>query len=424
MCGFIVLTSSSLLEDRFVRRRGPDMSRAVTRENLTFHHYLLHITGDITPQPFEQDDVVCLFNGEIYNHAFLRSDGDVLLPLYQRFGTDFAKHLDGEFAIAIYDFRRRLAIFATDPFGTKPLFVRGIECSSYRSAVSGDRVPPNTTLVKRWNGATETRFENFAFDFSNQTKSSYDDWLVAFTRAVQKRGKPGCFVGLSSGYDSGAIACELSKLGVDFHAYSVRAAERPDILDARLKRVRGTLLQMSEADYRQQHGFLRQWCEPANYRMEAGMDVLFDDLLDDAGAVGASFVFDQARAGGRKVHLSGQGADEITSDYALRPRVSSLHGKFPEPLSPWRNFQGGCQRAYLTKEEHVAGAHGIETRYPFLDTMLVQEFLWLSAELKNRHYKAPIREYLIRNEFPFAEGAKVGFAAHLNLEPPHEPLPA
>jgi hypothetical protein len=72
-------------------------------------------------------------------------------------------------------------------------------------------------------------------------------------------------------------------------------------------------------------------------------------------------------------------------------------------------------RAYLTKEEYVAGAHGIETRYPLLDKALVQEFLWLSPHLKNRRHKAPIVEYLERNRFPFHEGLKVGFCAHLNL---------
>ena len=39
---------------------------------------------------------------------------------------------------------------------------------------------------------------------------------------------------------------------------------------------------------------------------------------------------------------------------------------------------------------------------------VVQEFLWLKPELKNKNYKAPIHEYLKRNNFPFAEGVKIG----------------
>ena len=78
-------------------------------------------------------------------------------------------------------------------------------------------------------------------------------------------------------------------------------------------------------------------------------------------------------------------------------------------LKPWRNFYGNYQRAYLTKEEHVAGAFGIETRYPFLDRDVVQEFLWLSPEAKNRRYKAPLHAYLERYGYPFEAGKKTGF---------------
>lgn len=97
------------------------------------------------------------------------------------------------------------------------------------------------------------------------------------------------------------------------------------------------------------------------------------------------------------------------SDYSQWPRATQLKGVFPEKLEVWRNFYGNYQRAYLTKEEYVAGAFGIETRYPFLDRDVVQEFLWLTPELKNRNYKAPLYEYLARNDYPFDVGKKTGF---------------
>ena len=79
----------------------------------------------------------------------------------------------------------------------------------------------------------------------------------------------------------------------------------------------------------------------------------------------------------------------------------------------WKNFNYSCQESYLIKEEYAGGAFGIESRYPYLDASVVQEFLWLSAEAKNRHYKAPLREYLIRHDFPFEENAKRGFKVDL-----------
>ena len=65
--------------------------------------------------------------------------------------------------------------------------------------------------------------------------------------------------------------------------------------------------------------------------------------------------------------------------------------------------------SYMMKEEYVGGAYGIETRYPFLDKKVVQEFLNLDKSIKNGHYKSVIYEYLTQNNVPFAHCAKTGF---------------
>ena len=61
------------------------------------------------------------------------------------------------------------------------------------------------------------------------------------------------------------------------------------------------------------------------------------------------------------------------------------------------------------KEEVVSGTHGVEGRYPFLDKNVVQEFLWLTPELKNKNYKSVIYNYLKKENYPFEENKKVGF---------------
>jgi hypothetical protein len=48
-------------------------------------------------------------------------------------------------------------------------------------------------------------------------------------------------------------------------------------------------------------------------------------------------------------------------------------------------------------------------RYPFLDKDVVQEFLWLHEDLKNKEYKAPIHHYFKQINFPFEEKIKRGF---------------
>lgn len=131
-------------------------------------------------------------------------------------------------------------------------------------------------------------------------------------------------------------------------------------------------------------------------------------LKEDSASFGLSKICRLAHEEGRKVYLSGQGADEIISDYALFPYQSTFKGKFPEKLYLWDNFYESAQYSYLGKEEYVAGSHSIEARYPFLDKQVVQEFLWLTPNLKNKHYKAPIHYYLETNNFPFAIGEKIG----------------
>src|SRR6185369_10797237 len=222
MCGFLVYSAAG--DNRRIRRRGPDATCGLTAGGMTFVHNLLSTTGACLPQPFVEDDIVCVYNGQIYNQPFTRSDGEVLIPLYKKHGVSFARQLDGEFAIALYDFRKRIAVFATDPFKSKPLFINGIECASYRSGVGGETATPNTILVKTLDGLVVDRLTVRDWDL-RQSKTTYDDWITAFEQAVAKRARHGCFLGLSSGYDSGGIACALLAQGIDFKAFIFEGEE-------------------------------------------------------------------------------------------------------------------------------------------------------------------------------------------------------
>jgi asparagine synthetase B (glutamine-hydrolysing) len=125
--------------------------------------------------------------------------------------------------------------------------------------------------------------------------------------------------------------------------------------------------------------------------------------------MGVAFMFDTAKKEGKSICISGQGGDELYSDYALFPKQSTFKGTYPDELYEWPNFREGMQREYLNELEEIAELYGIEVRYPMLDIDLVQEFLWLKPELKNKNYKAPIFQYLTLNKVPFDEGIKRGF---------------
>jgi asparagine synthase (glutamine-hydrolysing) len=95
---------------------------------------------DLTPaghQPMSDvgGELWVVFNGEIYNFADLRielaamghpfrseSDTEVILAAYREWGTDCLSRLNGMFAFAIHDARRRQIFMARDRAGEKPLF--------------------------------------------------------------------------------------------------------------------------------------------------------------------------------------------------------------------------------------------------------------------------------------------------------------
>ena len=262
-----------------------------------------------------------------------------------------------------------------------------------------------------------------------QFKDSTQDWQTAFRKAVWKRvaasNRP-TFVGLSSGYDSGAlhVALEAEAAPHSVNYFTVAAEELPDLIGRRLSHNRSMsrafLLSLSLQDFQTERDWLNLASEPFKYGKSnwAGGSV-----QEDGAATGLSAIFRRCRESGILVYVSGAGADEIISDYGFQgvkffPH-SAFGGLFPKDLSsifPWPSVFLGTQRDYLMKEEVVAGSHGIEARYPFLDKQAVQEFLWLSHTAKNQLYKRPVHEFLAAVGYPFDVGNKDGFAAGRNLK--------
>lgn len=435
MCGLIV--TNRQVDDwkaanYFCKRRGPDLTTIETVEGITFVHHQLHITGKVHKQPFFKDGYGWVFNGEIYNYRDLGSydtDGDCIIDAYK---NDQMTDLDSEHAIVIADFEGARVTAFTDVFNTKPLWYghdgREFCIASYKSSVKALGFRPKRLrrrMVWRFylnSGNAESYGSRYEFDIE-QKKDTYDDWITAFESAIRKRitgvGRY-MFMGLSSGYDSGGIACEMAKQNAWFEAYTVMATETQEIVKARHEKLEnGVILQPRVEDYKRVREYIRKNCEGFKYKDRFNKY----DIKKDKASVGLGMICELAQAKDQRVYFSGQGSDEIMSDYGFNGRRMMSHsefgGKFPKSLKgffPWHSFFDGTQIKYLNKEEYVAGCYGIETRYPYLDRALAQEFLWLTPELKNRHYKAPLHEYLKRNDYPFEEGVKKGFRAKDNLK--------
>ena len=463
MCG-ILLTNKIINNVDYViehlKKRGPDITTIKNINKYTFIHTLLSMTGPITPQPFINNNIIAIFNGEIYNFEEFgnyKSDGECLIPLYEKYGNEFISKLDGEYAIILMDLNNNKLIVSTDIFGTRPLWMGFDEndfgISTYKSCLDRLNLTNNFQIL-----ANKTYIFNLeqlkvieektvhTFDLT-QYKTNFDDWNIAFENSIKKRtkyAKCGIFIGMSGGYDSGAIACELNKQNVKFKAYSISNVEDKNIMKQRAEIIKDTnIFDINRDEFMQAREYLKNNSDEYSLNIDNGelnnyynlinkpnynkneaeqiLDVVKfrksgQILTDDNGAIGCSYICSLAIKKNQKIYLSGSGADEIFSDYGFNKvkfyNHSSIGGYFPEDLNtvfPWKNFYGNTQRAYLMKEEYVAGSYGIEGRYPFLDKYVVQEFLWLMNELKNKNYKSPLDNYLTINNFPFEKNQKTGF---------------
>ncbi len=150
MCGFagIVHTSASsnyLISETIleamadtINHRGPDQSGIYIGDNIGLSHRRLSIidlNSGNQPMHSPSGDISIVFNGEIFNYIELRenlskkghhfvtqSDTEVIIHLYQEYGLDFVTHLNGQFAIGLWDNNNQRFVLVRDRVGICPLY--------------------------------------------------------------------------------------------------------------------------------------------------------------------------------------------------------------------------------------------------------------------------------------------------------------
>ena len=123
---------------QILRHRGPDDTGFYADSDVGLGHARLSIidlSGGKQPLCNEDKTVWVIFNGEIFNYLELRqelasqghafateSDTEVIVHLYEQYGDDFVHHLNGQFAIGLWDRKARRLVLARDRVGIRPLF--------------------------------------------------------------------------------------------------------------------------------------------------------------------------------------------------------------------------------------------------------------------------------------------------------------
>jgi asparagine synthase (glutamine-hydrolysing) len=146
MCGIGAIldpagTSGQHAAERMVealRHRGPDGEALRRIGPVALAHTrlaIIDVAGGDQPLDSEDGRVTAIVNGEIYNHAELRtgleqrghrwatnSDSEVVVHAYEEHGVDCVRHLNGIFAFVVWDQREQRLVAARDGFGVKPLY--------------------------------------------------------------------------------------------------------------------------------------------------------------------------------------------------------------------------------------------------------------------------------------------------------------
>lgn len=424
-----------------LHHRGPDHDGGHQEDILSKSVFLGHSRlsiidlSDQGHQPMYSEDrqVVLVFNGEIYNFPSLKqqhlqhesfhskTDTEVVLKLYLKFGISFIAQLNGDFAMALLDKRIGKLYLIRDRMGVKPLYyyhqngslifgseIKSIVASGIRAEFNEAQlsayfvfkyVPKQHTLHRHIYRVTPGRYIEYDWqkDSLNEiaywnldkkteyTRLSYRDAKDELYRLIEDSTKIrlmsdvpiGNF--LSGGIDSSILAYFL-KDREDIHHYCARKSEKD------LKK-EGTT-----SDFFYAERLAKEWhlhlSEAHIGSDEANLDLIrktlsySDDLIADGSQI-PSYLITQEASKTSRVILSGMGADEILLGYAghqLTLLCSQYFDKMPGFMAEGLYSIGAsvnqgkgkflAYRRYI----HKIGKYGNYPRYKYGILNLVGDF--------------------------------------------------
>ena len=157
MCGIFGLIETPWAEDAgkaldALRSRGPDERKLVDLDGAVLGHTrlaVIDLAGGHQPMRSSDGRYALVFNGEIYNFRKLRaelesagcsfatrSDTEVLLHGFIKWGEGLVPRLDGMFAFAVWDSRERALFAARDRMGIKPFFYSTVSGFAFASTLA------------------------------------------------------------------------------------------------------------------------------------------------------------------------------------------------------------------------------------------------------------------------------------------------
>ena len=391
------------MRDRLIHR-GPDDAGAYVAGPVGLGARRLAIV-DLTasghqPMASEDGQLWIVFNGEIYNHVELtadlratghrflsRSDTEVVLQLYAKYGEECVRRLNGMFAFAVWDASRRTVFAARDRLGLKPFFyhhtgeriVFASEVKALLEAEPGLRRPdreavadylfsgaplgtktgfagvrqlePGHCLTWREGKLEVTRYWDIAYRYEDARRErdllAEVAWLIEDAVRMQSRGDVAVGSHLSGGLGSSAVAGYAARYVRPLKTFSIRFDGGDYYDESRHARAVAAHIGASHLDDRPQPDGLAGLLPALIYHMEFGLPV-----WDAFG------YFAVSRLARRhvKVSLTGHGSDELFAGYPKHfGTILGSTDMFDIPGPTWREPSVLQRLRTVWRREGVAG---------------------------------------------------------------------
>ncbi|MFC1994192.1 asparagine synthase-related protein [Chloroflexota bacterium] len=335
-----------------------------------------------------------VLDGRVYNQEKQnKTDAEAVLALYDKFGTGFAKKIDGDFACAISDNGR--LILARDWAGVKPLHYGhsdGTLCFASEAkclvGIADDvrEFPPGYVYSRELgfqrytSEAVETpEFENF-----EQAKKVVKQLLV---EATEKRMKDNAVKGvlLSGGLDSSLITYMAHEIKPDIECFTVSMEEGQDLPLAKdvTKHlgVKHHILMFGEKE-------IKEILPLAIHHQEMYEESCVHGAI--ANFLAGRFVSPRA-----KCVLTGEGADEFFGGYDGQFKK----GSNPEEVaSIVDNLINVAHNTALQRLDRLNAANSYESRTPFLDAKVMDFCMKIPIEHKI-HGEEQVGKWILRQAF-------------------------
>ena len=357
-----------------IRHRGPDDEGYYINQNvgLAFRRLsIIDLNTGHQPLSNANDSIFIVFNGEIYNFLELRkilnqkgyafktdTDTEVILHLYEEYGSDCLKYLRGMFAFAIWDNNKQQLFCTRDRFGIKPFyyytdnqkFVFGSEIKAVIQSedidktlsdealnsyfafgyMTGDlsiyknikKLEPGHYLLLSFKEKVTIEIKkyweiHFEPDYSKTEKQWTEEIVACLTEAVKIHMISDVPLGafLSGGIDSSSVVAMMalnSKQPVQTFSIGFKEQKFNELQYAR--------------EIAQKYGCVHheQIVEPESISLLPKLVSAYDEPFADSSAIPTYYVSKFAREY-VTVALSGDGGDELFAGYSIYRYLQNIH---------------------------------------------------------------------------------------------------